>query len=56
MCEVLFGIPNFNNADIKLLNFLIRLGKWYINYCKCKDIPIYLDKIELMINFTTIEG
>ena len=64
VCEVLFGIPNYNCADTKLLIFLILLGKWYINHCKLKEKPIYLieylslikDKVEAMIYSTTTEG
>ena len=64
MCEVLFGIPNSNCADTKLLNFLILLGKWFINHCKVKEKPIYLieflsimkDKVESMIYSKTSEG
>ena len=64
VCEVLFGIPNSNCADTKLLNVLILLGKWFINYCKVKEKPIYLieylsliqDNVEAMINSKTAEG
>ena len=42
VCELLFGIPNYNCADTKLLIFLILLGKWYINHCNVKEKPIYI--------------
>ena len=41
VCEVIFGIPDTNNPDIKLLNFLILMGKWYINKCKSNETQIY---------------
>ena len=64
VCEVLFGIPNSNNADTKLLNFLILMGKWFINNCKVKEKPIYFieylsiikDKVEAMINSKITQG
>ena len=37
VCEIIFGIPNTNNPDIKLVNFLTLLGKWYINECKSTE-------------------
>ena len=57
MCEVIFGIPDTNNPDIKLLNFLILMGKWYINKCKSNETQIYFfeflmilkSKVNLMI-------
>ena len=41
VCEIIFGIPNTNNPDIKLVNFFILLGKWYINKCKSTEKQIY---------------
>ena len=41
VCEIIFGIPNTNNPDIKLVNFLTLLGKWYINKCKTTEKQIY---------------
>ena len=41
VCEINFGIPNTNNPDIKLLNFVILLGKWYLNKCKSTEKQIY---------------
>ena len=31
LCEVLFGIPIYNSADIQIINYVILLGKHYIN-------------------------
>ena len=31
ICEVIFGIPISYNPTINAINFLIILGKWYIN-------------------------
>ena len=42
VCETIFGIPNTNNPDIKLVNFLTLLGKWYINKCKSTEKQIYV--------------
>ena len=39
--EVIFGIPTNHNSDTKILNFLILIGKWYINKSKIKQTPIY---------------
>ena len=57
VCEVIFGIPDTNNPDIKLLIFLILMGKWYINKCKSNETQIYFfeflmilkNKVNLMI-------
>ena len=34
VCEVMFGIPIYNNPDFNAVNFLILVGKWYLNNCK----------------------
>ena len=34
VCGVLFGIPSCNNPDLKIINFLIHIGKWYLNNSK----------------------
>ena len=31
ICEIIFGIPIFHNQSITAINFIILLGKWYIN-------------------------
>jgi len=45
-CEVIFGIPFTNSPDLKLINFLIILSKWYINNTKTNNKPLYF--IELI--------
>ena len=57
VCKVIFLIPDTNNPDIKLLIFLILMGKWYINKCKSNETQIYFfeflmilkNKVNLMI-------
>ena len=57
ICEVLFGIPIYNNKDINIINFLIMIGKWFINQCRMNETPIYFinylyivkEKIEIII-------
>ena len=44
VCEVIFGIPDTNNPDIKLLIFLILMEKWFINKCKSNETPTYFFK------------
>ena len=40
-CEILFGIPNSNTVDLDILNFLILMGKKYINKQKTGNKDIY---------------
>ena len=57
VCEVIFGIPDIKNPDIRLLHFLILMGKWYINNCRSKEKQIYFfeflmilkNKVNIMI-------
>ena len=46
VCEILFGLPHAVDNYIELLNFLIILGKTYINHSKTTEQPIYF--IELL--------
>ena len=46
VCEILFGLPHAVDNYIELLNFLIILGKKYINHSKTTEQPIYF--IELL--------
>ena len=41
VCEVIFGIPIYNNSDFKIINFLILIGKWYLNSMKTQNKLIY---------------
>ena len=49
VCEVIFGIPTYKNPDLKIINFLILIGKWYLNNSKTKNKNIYfIDFIALI--------
>ena len=37
VCEIIFGLPTYNNPDLKLINFLIIIGKWYLNLSKTQN-------------------
>ena len=55
VCEVLFGLPAYNSPDLKLINFLILIGKWYLNHSKTQNKTIYfLDFISLIKEKTEI--
>ena len=41
VCEVIFGIPNSADSNIKLINFLIIITKWYLNKMKSESKQIY---------------
>ena len=41
VCEVIFGLPSYNNPDFKLINFLILIGKWFLNNSKTQGKPIF---------------
>ena len=45
-CEVIFGIPLYNDQHIFLFNFLIIITKWFINKKKSLNEPLYF--IELL--------
>ena len=57
ICEVLFGIPISNNVDIEIINFLISIGKWFINQMRTNEWPLYFinflhiakQKVEIII-------
>ena len=44
-CEVIFGIPYNNTIDLQIINFIILLGKHYINKRKTKKEPLYIFEI-----------
>ena len=64
VCEILFGVPTDNYVDTRLLNFLILIGKWFINKRRTKQTSIYFieylsilkDKVNTMIYIPTKEG
>ena len=41
VCEVIFGIPIYNNSDFKIIIFLILFGKWFQNNMKTQNKLIY---------------
>ena len=52
VCEIIFGLVNFTYGDTETfytLNFLILLGKWYINACKSGEkellMPSFLNVV-----------
>ena len=49
VCEVVFGLPTYNNPDLKIIKCLILIGKWYLNNSKTNNKPIYF------IEFITLE-
>ena len=63
VCEILFGLPKNNYVDTKLLNFLILMGKWYINKSKSNKNQIYFfeylvilkDKVKTLTYITNLE-
>ena len=63
VCEVLFGFPK-HVLDSDLLNFLILMGKWYINKNKSEEKPLMLfeflviikKKLEVMIKGSEMVG
>ena len=51
VCEILFGIGIENNDSFNIMNFLILLGKCFINRSQNNGEPIYFIKfLILMIN------
>ena len=51
ICEVLFGIPIFNDPNIQIINFLIIITKWYINQCRTKGKNIFfIEMISIVKN------
>ena len=53
VCEVLFGLPTYNNQDFKLINFLILIGKWYLNNSKTQGKPIFFFVFIILIKEKT---
>ena len=45
VCEILLGIPCRANSELLMINYLILLGKWYINERKTKDKLILFQDI-----------
>ena len=63
VCEVLFGINLISDPNVKVMNFIILLGKWYINNTKQNEKPLYFinfltllqNKISAMVNGNKIQ-
>ena len=49
-CEVIFGIPMDNSADMDIINYLIIMCKWYINKNKCMEKSLHLFEFLHLIN------
>ena len=44
-CEILFGIPLNNSVELKIINFVILITKWYINNCKCMGKELFFIEV-----------
>ena len=49
ICEILFGIIPTTNADLCIINYLILLGKWYINNKKNKNKKLLFSEFLLVV-------
>ena len=50
ICEVIFGIPISYNPTINAINFLIILGKWYINNVKTLNKELSMSSFLKFVN------
>ncbi len=52
VCKILFGIPYQKmQHELEIINFILLLGKWYINKTKTNKQPLYLISfLELLHN------
>ena len=58
-CEIIFGIANDRALELKIINFLILIVKWYINKVKSSNKSLYFfevlqllrHKLEINIHF-----
>ncbi len=51
VCEILFGIPFQNTQlDLEMINFILLLGKWYINKTKVDEKVLYFINFIELIN------
>ena len=53
VCEVILGIPIYNNSDFKIINFLILIGKLYLNNKKTQNKLIYFIEFITLIKEKT---
>ncbi len=57
ICDIIFGICIEDDINIQIINFLILIGKWYINKTKTRNEPLYFiellrhikEKVEIMM-------
>ncbi len=64
ICEIIFGIPEEKNSDLKIINYLILTGKWYINKMRTNNTELYFisylhlvrKKVELLLLNNTIHS
>ena len=42
ICEVLFGIPIPDNPDIEVINYIVLIGKWYINRNRSNNEGLFM--------------
>jgi len=50
-CEIIFGIPANNSVELKIINYLLILVKWYINKNKSLNRKLYfLEVLQLIKN------
>ena len=64
VCEVMFKLPTYNNPDLNLTNFLIIIGKWFLNSAKTQNKPYFFldfinlikDKIEILITISALNN
>ena len=49
VCEILFGFPLTGDVIFEAINYLILIGKWFLNHKKCKDSVIYFSEYKSLI-------
>ena len=49
ICEVLFGIIHSNNDDLFIVNYLLLLGKWFINNKKSMNKKLIFGEFMLVL-------
>ena len=63
-CEIIFGIPFNNDPILEIINYILIIGKWYINHMKtiAKNVTIFefmktlKGKIKAICELQTIKG
>ena len=51
VCEILFGLLDYDTKDyvIKAINFVLLLGKWFINKCKTKNTDTHIFEFQTRV-------